>query len=136
MSLDEQSEIVNKRMPLFTIQQRYKHYFSCCISLNMCVFFAVRIYHSALFSSALFFCHRCGVPLIGIAAELSVSTVVVVHYFFFYFIVITFSVSQAFQPAITKLLAWWHLYCRTLTKLTCKTLSLAFAREKFEKYNY
>ena len=41
-------------MPLFTIQQRYKYYFSCYIFLYMCVFFQVRIYHSAFFSCALF----------------------------------------------------------------------------------
>ena len=38
-------------MHLFTIQQRYKYYFSCCIScLYICVFFLVRIYPSVLFS--------------------------------------------------------------------------------------
>ena len=31
--MDEQSEIENKRMPLFAVQQRYKYYFSCCIFL-------------------------------------------------------------------------------------------------------
>ena len=38
-------------MTLFTIQQRYKYYFSCCIFLPVHVrFFPVRIYPSALFS--------------------------------------------------------------------------------------
>ena len=37
-------------MSLFTIQQRYKYYFSCCIFLYMCAFFLVRIDPSALFS--------------------------------------------------------------------------------------
>ena len=49
------SEIVNKRMPSFTIQQRYKYYFSCCIFLYMYVFFLVRIYPSALLSECAFF---------------------------------------------------------------------------------
>ena len=53
-----QSEIVNKRMPLFTIQQRYKYYISCCIFLYMCVFFLVRIYPSALLSECVFFLMR------------------------------------------------------------------------------
>ena len=39
MSLDEQSEIENKRMPLFTIQQRCKYYFSRCIFLPVHVRF-------------------------------------------------------------------------------------------------
>ena len=42
-------------MSLFTIQQRYKYYFSCCIFQYMCVFFLVRIYPSALFSLCAFF---------------------------------------------------------------------------------
>ena len=42
-------------MPLFTIQQRFKYYFSCCIFLYMCVFFLVRIYPSALLSECAFF---------------------------------------------------------------------------------
>ena len=50
-----QSEIVNRRMSLFTIKQRYKYYFSCCIFLYMCVFFLVRIYPSALLSECAFF---------------------------------------------------------------------------------
>ena len=33
------SEIVNKQMHLFTIQQRYKYYFSCCILLPVHVRF-------------------------------------------------------------------------------------------------
>ena len=53
------SEIVNKRMPLFTIQQRYKYYFSCCIFLYKCVFILVRFFlmryiHMRFFSGALF----------------------------------------------------------------------------------
>ena len=36
-------------IPMFTIQQRYKYYFLCCIILYMCVFILVRIYPSALF---------------------------------------------------------------------------------------
>ena len=43
-------------MPLFTIQQQYKYYFSCCIFLPVHVrFFLVRIYPSALFSVCNFF---------------------------------------------------------------------------------
>ena len=55
--MDEQSEIVNKRMPSFTIQQRYKYYFSRCIFLYVCVFFffLVRIYPSVLLSECVFF---------------------------------------------------------------------------------
>ena len=56
--MDEQSEIENKRMHLFTIQQRYKYYFSCCIFLYTCVFififFLVRIYPSELFLMRLY----------------------------------------------------------------------------------
>ena len=36
-------------IPMFTIQQRYKYYFLCCIILYMCVFILVRIYPSAFF---------------------------------------------------------------------------------------
>ena len=84
-SLEIPSEIVNKRIPLFTIQQRYKYYFSCCIFLYMCVFFLrsadlsycisfrtrfflMRLYTYAFFPMCLFFfghpmkdrmhCHR------------------------------------------------------------------------------
>ena len=53
--MDEQSEIVKKRMPLFTIQQRYKYYFSCCIFLYMCAFFLLLVFLSALFSHALIY---------------------------------------------------------------------------------
>ena len=42
-------------MPLFTIQKRYKYYFSCCIFLYMCVFFLVLINPRALFSHALIY---------------------------------------------------------------------------------
>ena len=47
-------------MPLFTIQQRYKYHFSCCIFLPVHVrfFFLVRIYPSALFSVCAFFLVR------------------------------------------------------------------------------
>ena len=40
---------------LFTIQQRHKYYFPCCIFLYMCVFFLMRIYPSALFFLVRFF---------------------------------------------------------------------------------
>ena len=42
-------------MPLFTIQQRYKYYFSCCIFLVHVRFFLVRIYPSTLLSKCAFF---------------------------------------------------------------------------------
>ena len=61
-SLDEQSEIVNKGMPLFTIQQRYKYYFSCCIflpvhvrfffpsaDLSLCAFYLMRFFSVRFF---------------------------------------------------------------------------------------
>ena len=41
------SEIVNKQIPLFTIQQRYKYYLSCFI-------FLMRIYPSTLLSESAF----------------------------------------------------------------------------------
>ena len=47
--------MVSLFVSLFTIQQRYKYYFSCCISLYMCVFLLMRIYPSALFSLCAFF---------------------------------------------------------------------------------
>ena len=54
-------------MPLFTFQQRYKYYFSCCIflpvhvrffpsaDLSQCVFFRVRFFPCALLSECAFF---------------------------------------------------------------------------------
>ena len=42
-------------MPLFTIQQRYKYYISCCIFLCMFVSFLVRIFPTELLSECAFF---------------------------------------------------------------------------------
>ena len=50
-----QSEIVNKQMPLFTIQQRYKYYFRVAFSCTCAFFFLVRIYPSALLTECAFF---------------------------------------------------------------------------------
>ena len=66
--MDEQSEIVNKRMPLFSIQQRYKYYlffvlyfpihvrFFPSALLSECVFSHALIYRCAFFLCAFFLC--------------------------------------------------------------------------------